>query len=60
MNTAGNSNRDLPERVSFGEKCVLGLIQLLMPPQVDNEKAADFLRVKIGQDDSEIEWVAVS
>lgn len=59
MNTAGNSNRDLPERISPGQKCVLWLIRLLLPPQVDNEQAADFLRIEIGQDDSEIEWVAV-
>lgn len=59
MNTTGNSNRDLPEHISLGQKLVLWLIRLLLPPQVDNEKAADFLRVEIGQDDSEIEWVAV-
>ncbi len=59
MNTTGNSNRDLSEPVSFGQKCVLSLIRTLLPPHVDNEKAADFLRMEIGQDDSEIEWVAV-
>lgn len=59
MNTSGNSNRDLPERISFGQKCVIWLIRILLPPHVDNEKAADFLRLEIGQDDSEIEWVAV-
>ncbi|MEN8229346.1 MAG: NAD(P)-binding oxidoreductase [Bacteroidota bacterium] len=59
MNTTGNSNRDLPERISFGQKCVIWLLRLLLPPQVDNEKATDFLRIEIGQDDSEIEWVAV-
>jgi len=35
------------------------LLRLLLPPHVDNEKAADFLRTEIGQDDSEIEWAAV-
>jgi len=59
MNTAGNSNRDLPERVSFGQKCVIGLIRLLVPPQLDNERAADYLRVKIGQKNGIIEWAAV-
>ena len=59
MNTAGNSNRDLPERISFGEKCVIGLLRLLLPPHVDNEQAADFLRTKIGQDDETIEWAVV-
>lgn len=59
MNTAGNSNRDIPERVSFGQKCVIGLIRLLVPPQLDNERAADYLRVKIGQNNGTIEWAAV-
>lgn len=59
MNTTGNSNRDLVEPVSFGQKCVLWLLRLLLPPHVDNERAADFLRTEIGHDDSKIEWLAV-
>ncbi|MFC1529491.1 NAD(P)-dependent oxidoreductase [Gemmatimonadota bacterium] len=59
MNTTGNSNRDLDEQVSFGQKFVIGLLRLLLPPHVDNEKAADFLRTEIGQNDAAIEWVAV-
>lgn len=59
MNTAGNKNRDLDERISFGQKCVIGLLRLLLPPHVDNEKAADYLRVNIGQYDPLIEWTAV-
>jgi len=59
MNTAGNSNRDLNEPVSFGQRCVIGLLRLLLPPHVDNEAAADFLRTQIGQNDAEVEWAAV-
>ncbi len=59
MNTTGNRNRDIPERVSFAEKCVFGLLRLLLPPQADNEKAADYLRTKIGKDSRVIEWVVV-
>ena len=59
MNTAGNSNRDLQERVSFGERNVLGLLRLLLPPHVDNEKASDYLRISVGQNDKVIEWVIV-
>jgi NAD(P)-dependent dehydrogenase (short-subunit alcohol dehydrogenase family) len=59
MNTTGNSNRDLNETISFGQKIVIGLLRLLLPPHVDNEKASDYLRTKIGQKDSFIEWVAV-
>jgi len=59
MNTTANRNRDLNESISNGEKIVMSLIRILIPPQSDNEKAADFLRVKIGQNDSVIEWVVV-
>jgi hypothetical protein len=59
MNTSGNRNRDLNEPISFGQKCVIGLLRLLLPPHVDNEKAADFLRTQIGQKNRLIEWTAV-
>ena len=59
MNTTGNRNRDLDETISFPQKCVIGLLRLLLPPHVDNEEAADFLRGTIGQHDEEIEWAAV-
>lgn len=59
MNTAGNQNRDLNEHISFGEKLLVGLIRLLLPPHSDNEQAADYLRVNIGQDNALIKWVAV-
>jgi len=59
MNTTGNRNRDLPEPISFGQKIVIGLLRLLLPPHVDNEQAADYLRSIVGQNDSAIEWAAV-
>jgi hypothetical protein len=59
MNTVGNRNRDLNEPVSFGQKCVMGILRLLLPPQADNEKAADYLRTSIGRGNGAIEWVAV-
>ena len=59
MNTVGNRNRDLPEKISFAERCVILLLRILLPPHIDNEEAADFLRTKIGQDDNTIDWVAV-
>jgi len=59
MNTAGNSNRDLHEPISFGQQCVIGLLRLLLLPHVDNENAADYLRTKIGEIDEAIEWAAV-
>ena len=59
MNTTGNRNHDLDERISIGQKCFIGLLRLLLPPHVDNEKAADYLRTKIGQNHPQIQWVAV-
>ncbi len=59
MNTTANSNRDIAEKVPFGQRCVIAFIRLFVPPQLDNERAADYLRVKIGQNDGAIEWAAV-
>ena len=59
MNTTGNRNRDLPEPISFAQRCVIGLLRLSVPPHADNEQAADFLRTKIGQADELISWVVV-
>jgi len=59
INTTGNSNRDLNEQISIGQKCVIGLLRLLLPPYVDNENAADYLRTRIGQNDGAIEWAVV-
>jgi len=59
MNTTGNRNRDLNEHVSPGQRAVISLLRLLLPPHPDNEKAADYLRVQVGQKDPAMEWVAV-
>ena len=59
MNTTGNRNKDLNEKVSMGHKIVVGIIRTLVPPQRDNESAADYLSVKIGQKNEKIAWVAV-
>ena len=59
MNTTGNRNRDLKEQISFGQKCVILLLRLLLPPHVDNENAADYLRTQIGQNNDAVEWSVV-
>ncbi|MEW6486764.1 MAG: NAD(P)-binding oxidoreductase [Thermodesulfobacteriota bacterium] len=59
MNTAGNRNRDLPEPLSFGEACLVGLLRRLLPPHADNEEAAEYLRTGIGPQDTAVEWVVV-
>lgn len=59
MNTAGNSNRDIPEKPPFSQQIVISLLRALLPPHADNEEAADYLRLHVGQDDQIIEWAAV-
>ena len=59
MNTTGNRNRDIPEKPPLSQKLVISVLRLLLPPHVDNEQAADFLRTCIGQDHQFIDWVAV-
>ena len=59
MNTTGNSNRDIPEKTPLSQRFVIYILRLLLPPHVDNENAADFLRLQIGQSNNSIEWAAV-
>ncbi len=59
MNTAGNSNRDLTEEISLAQKGVMLLLRLLLPPHVDNEQAADYLRLEVGQADPRLGWAVV-
>ncbi|WP_375578541.1 NAD(P)-binding oxidoreductase [Marivirga tractuosa] len=59
MNTVGNQNRDINEHVSTAQKIVIAVIRTLLPPQADNEKASDYLRLQIGQKNPKIEWVTV-
>ncbi len=59
MNTTGNSNRGIPEKPPWSQRIVVSILRQLLPPHVDNEQAADFLRTYIGQNHLYIEWVAV-
>jgi len=59
MNTVGNQNRNLNEKLEWRDRFVLGLMRLILPPQRDNERAAEYMRTEIGQKDETIEWVAV-
>lgn len=59
MNSTGCRNPDLAESVSLAERCIVGLIRLLIPPHSDNEHAVEYLRSQVGSNDARIEWVAV-
>jgi putative NADH-flavin reductase len=59
MNTSGNANRDIPERPALSQRIVIALLRYTLPPHVDNESAADLLRLELAQSHPYIEWVAV-
>lgn len=59
MNTTGNSNDDIPEKPPVSQRMIISALRWLLPPHMDNEKAADFLRLQIGQQHKQIEWVVV-
>ncbi|MEM7208858.1 MAG: NAD(P)-binding oxidoreductase [Pseudomonadota bacterium] len=59
MNTTGNSNRDTQESPPLSQRVVVWILRFLLPPHVDNEKAADFLWSDIGHDHPVIEWSVV-
>ena len=59
MNTSGNNNKDINEKLTIMEKLVFSLLRILLPPQLDNERAADYLRKDIGNNNEIIEWSIV-
>ncbi|MDP1817242.1 MAG: SDR family oxidoreductase [Leadbetterella sp.] len=59
MNTTANINRKITEKYSLKDRIVLSLFRYLLPPQKDNEEAANYLSNTIGENNSRIEWTAV-
>ncbi len=59
MNTVANRNRDLNEPIPFSQKLIIGFLRIFLPPHADNEQAAEYLRIVIGQKDKAIGWAAV-
>lgn len=59
MNTVGVADPALGERRAFGERLLIGLLRLVLPPQVDNEQAVAYLKNGIGLQHPHVEWVAV-
>ena len=59
MNTTGNRNHDINEKISIAQGIVIHLLRWMLPPHADNEEAADYLRTEIGQNHKLIEWVVV-
>ncbi len=59
MNTTANNNKDINEKLTFTERLVFSLLRNILPPQLDNERAADYLRKDIGNNNEIIEWSIV-
>jgi putative NADH-flavin reductase len=59
MSTTGYTNSISGEKNSSGERIILSILKLLLPPQRDNVRAADYLNEEIGKDNEKIEWIAV-
>ena len=59
MNTTGNRNLDIDEKIPVSQSIAVGLIRKLLPPYVDNEHAVNHLRTQIGQDNPFLSWAAV-
>jgi nucleoside-diphosphate-sugar epimerase len=59
MSSVAVRYKDLGENASLGQKVIMSIIRLLAPPHRDNEKAADYLRFNIGQNNTKIQWAAV-
>ena len=59
MNTTGHINKEASEKRSSGERTILSIIKVLLPPHRDNVSAASYLSQVIGKNHSSIEWIAV-
>ncbi len=59
MSTTGYTNAMTGEKNSFGERIILSILKMILPPHRDNYKAADYLNEGIGKVNEKIEWIAV-
>ncbi|CAM4002433.1 NAD(P)H-binding protein [Pseudoalteromonas byunsanensis] len=59
MNSTAVSNLNIQEYIPLSQRIVIAVLRLLLPPQSDNEQAADHLRVNIGKEHPCIQWVSV-
>lgn len=59
MNTTGNKNNELNEQRTTGEKIVFSILRNMLPPQLDNERSAEYLNSVIGRGNNKITWSVV-
>lgn len=59
MNTTANRNKNVNEKYTLKDRIVLSLLSVILPPQRDNVKAAEYLLNNFLESNSCIEWSAV-
>ena len=59
MNTVGVQNPDLGEKRIWFERGLLTLLRHTLPPQKDNETAAEHLLSTVGKENKHVEWCSV-
>ena len=59
MNTTANRNKNVNEKYTLKDRIVLSLLSVMLPPQRDNVKAAEYLLNTFLESNSCIEWSAV-
>ena len=59
MNTTACLDVDAQEKFTTAEGIIIAIMRFLLPPQRDNEQAVNFLKHAIGNNDRNIEWIAV-
>lgn len=59
MNTVGVKNPDRDAKRTLGERALLSVLRHTIPPQRDNETAAEYLRCTVGENNPHIQWTIV-
>jgi len=59
MSTVGYRNSDIDPQRPLKDRIIISLLRVLIPPQLDNERAAEYLKNDIGPDHAKLDWVAV-
>jgi nucleoside-diphosphate-sugar epimerase len=59
MSTTAYANTHTGEKRSLGERIILSLLKLFLPPHADNVRSAEYLYKEIGKDNKNVQWVAV-
>lgn len=59
MSTTAFQNKNIIEPMAVSDRIVLGILRKILPPQQDNENAANYLINEVGTTNKRIEWIAI-